>query len=65
MSDKLVNFPMSDAIRARAALQAARRAKAIADSQAFDDDVVRSFLKRAERELQEASTAAGLDKKAA
>ena len=65
MPDNLVNVPMSDAIRAKAALRAAQRAKAIADSQEFDDDAVRLLLKRAEQELQEVSTAAGLDEKAA
>jgi hypothetical protein len=60
-----VTFPMSDAVRAIAALRAARRAKAIAVSQEFDADAVRLLLKRAEQQLEEVSAAAGLDKKAA
>ena len=64
MPDKFA-FPMSDAMRAKAVLRAAQRAKAIADGQEFDDDAVRLLLKRAEQELQEVSTAAGLDEKAA
>lgn len=65
MPDDLIAFPMSDAMRARAALRAARRAKAIVASQEFDDDAVQFMLERAEQELEEALSTAGLDKKAA
>jgi hypothetical protein len=60
MLDNLETFPMSDAVRARAALHAAQRAKAIAITQEFDGDAVRVMLQRAKEELNEASTAAGL-----
>jgi hypothetical protein len=63
--DNVDTFPMSDAVRATAALQAAQRAKAIAISQEFDGDAVRVMLQRAKEELNEASTAAGLDEEAA
>ena len=60
-----VTFPMSDAVRANAALRTARRAKAIAVSQEFDADAVRLLLQRAEQQLEEVSAAAGLDQKIA
>ncbi len=60
MADDLIFFPMSDAIRARVALRAARLANLIADSHEFDGDAVRLFLARAQQELQQLSTAAGI-----
>ena len=48
---------MADTSTIRTALKAARRAKAIAASGEFDEDVVRLLLERVEHELEAASAA--------
>jgi hypothetical protein len=58
MSDTLITFPMSETLTMRAALRAARRARAIATSREFDDDAVRLLVERVEHELEEVSKAA-------
>jgi hypothetical protein len=65
MQHTSVGIPLSDTSTMKAAIRAARRARAIAASREFDDDAVRLLLNRAEQELEEASTAAGLDEQAA
>lgn len=60
MSDNSIGFPLSDAVRIRSALRAAKAAKAIAATQEFDEDAVRLLLERVESELEKASVAADL-----
>jgi hypothetical protein len=47
---------MSDWLTVKAALHAAKRARAIAASGEFDEDATRLLLDRAERELEEVSS---------
>ncbi len=47
---------MTDTLTIRTALRAAKRAKAIAASREFDEDVVRLLLERVEHELEASAT---------